>query len=157
VTPAALVITADDKSRPYGGANPQLSVSYAGFVNGEDTNVLGGILVLTTTADSSSPVGTYPISASGLTSGHYAISFVDGILTVTAATRPVLTILEVNAKGVVFLEITSDPGLRLRVQRSTNLKTWVDVTTEDNPTGTIDVSDEAASGQPHLFYRTAPP
>ncbi|WP_394364547.1 MBG domain-containing protein, partial [Flavobacterium nitrogenifigens] len=28
-------MTADDKSKPYGSANPTLTVSYSGFVNGD--------------------------------------------------------------------------------------------------------------------------
>src|SRR5262249_32590609 len=40
VTPAVLTITADDKSRAYGAANPTLTAHYAGFVNGDTTSSL---------------------------------------------------------------------------------------------------------------------
>ena len=33
----------------------------SGLVNGENTNVLNGTLVLSTVANENSPVGTYPI------------------------------------------------------------------------------------------------
>jgi hypothetical protein len=83
VTPAALLVQADHKSRAYGQANPALTATITGFVNGENTNVLGGALNLTTPADTNSPVGSYPISAGGLTSTNYSITFSNGMLTVT--------------------------------------------------------------------------
>jgi hypothetical protein len=52
-------------------------------VNGEDTNVLGGALVLSCAAETNSPVGTYPIIPSGLTATNYALTFSNGTLTVT--------------------------------------------------------------------------
>ncbi|MFD2530816.1 MBG domain-containing protein, partial [Polaribacter marinaquae] len=36
ITPAPLTITAEDKSKVFGEVDPELTVSYAGFVNGED-------------------------------------------------------------------------------------------------------------------------
>jgi hypothetical protein len=58
-----------------------LTVTYAGFVNGENATVLGGTLVISRAAGEN--VGTYVITASGLTSGNYAITFNTGILTIT--------------------------------------------------------------------------
>jgi len=81
----ALTVTPDDASRPYGQTNPLFTVSYSGFVNNEGSGVLGGTLAVTSTADTNSPIGTYPISASGLTSGNYLISYQPGTLTVTNA------------------------------------------------------------------------
>ena len=40
MTPAALTITADDKSKVYGAALPTLTASYSGFVNGDDASSL---------------------------------------------------------------------------------------------------------------------
>jgi len=85
VTPASLAITAASSSRSYGQANPLFTATYSGFVNGDTTTVLAGTLNCTTTATPSSPVGTYPITCSGLTATNYAISFVPGVLTVTQA------------------------------------------------------------------------
>src|SRR5208337_308436 len=42
VSPAALMGQADNKSRGYGATNPVFTVSYSGFVNGEDAGVVGG-------------------------------------------------------------------------------------------------------------------
>ena len=83
----AVLTVADDLSRPYGATNPVLTVSYSGFVNDEDTNVLSGSPDLNTGADTNSPTGTYPIEISlGTlsTNGNYSFNFTNGTLTVTA-------------------------------------------------------------------------
>src|SRR6185295_14530102 len=51
VLPAALLVKADDKSRAYGQANPSFTATMSGFVNGEDSSILGGALVYNTLAD----------------------------------------------------------------------------------------------------------
>lgn len=82
---APLVATADDLVRPYGSANPSLTASYAGFVNGEDGSVLDLAPALSTTARVNSAVGNYPISIGGAQDGNYDISYVTGTLTVIKA------------------------------------------------------------------------
>lgn len=86
VTPAALSITADNKSRTQGAANPALTITYSGFVNGDTSSNLTTQPSLSTTAAPSSPVGTYPITVSGGASPNYTITRVNGTLTVVAAT-----------------------------------------------------------------------
>src|SRR5206468_9150549 len=56
VTKASLTVTADDKTKTYGAGNPALTVSYAGFVNGDTAASLGGTLNVTTTAARKSAV-----------------------------------------------------------------------------------------------------
>src|SRR5207244_313263 len=73
----------DDKSRPYGRANPAFTVQYSGFLNGEDAGLLQGQFIGTTAASVNSPIGTYAISGSGQTASNYVISYVDGALTIT--------------------------------------------------------------------------
>src|SRR5439155_23997932 len=85
VTKASLTVTADDKTKTYGAGNPALTVSYAGFVNGDTAASLGGTLNVTTTATAASAVGGYPITATGQTSGNYTIGYLAGTLTVTKA------------------------------------------------------------------------
>lgn len=85
INQAALFITADDKSKTYGTANPALTASYTGFVNGDTPASLTGTLVLTTGATGSSPVSTYDITPSGVTSTNYTINFVNGTLAITKA------------------------------------------------------------------------
>src|SRR6185295_14963513 len=86
VNRAAVTVTANAASRMYGQANPAFTASYAGFINGDDASALGGTLAFTTPATDRSPAGTYAVTPSGLTSANYAVTFVDGTLTVNRAT-----------------------------------------------------------------------
>jgi gliding motility-associated-like protein len=90
VLQAPLTITADDKRRQIGQENPEFTASYAGFVNEENESVLTGSLKFECPANESSPVGSYPIGGSGLSSENYTITYVPGILTVT--NKPVLQV-----------------------------------------------------------------
>ncbi|KQO20569.1 hypothetical protein ASF10_15950 [Flavobacterium sp. Leaf82] len=86
VNPATLTVTADAQSKTYGSANPTLTATYTGFVNGDTAASLTTPPTIATIADATSPVGTYPITASGAVNPNYTIAYVDGTLTVTAAT-----------------------------------------------------------------------
>ncbi|MBS0631647.1 MAG: hypothetical protein JSS11_07010 [Verrucomicrobia bacterium] len=89
VTPATLTVTADNKFRAYNTANPALTFAYSGFVNGEDASVVTPVPSIATTADLSSPVGTYPITLSGGSAANYTLVRVPGVLTVTAAAQTI--------------------------------------------------------------------
>ena len=91
ITKQLLTITADNKSKVYGSANPTLTVTYTGLVNGDAAP--STLPTITTTAVASSPVGPYPITASGAADANYIINYVAGILTVSPAT---LTIIAEN-------------------------------------------------------------
>lgn len=83
---APLTISADDKSKAYGDANPELTVSYSGFVNDETSDALTTLPSISTTATAESSVGTYDITASGAAADNYEISYVAGKLTISAST-----------------------------------------------------------------------
>ncbi|PKQ60186.1 hypothetical protein BZG01_21220, partial [Labilibaculum manganireducens] len=85
ITQKALTITAEGKSKEYDGAvYSGFTVTYAGFISGEDETDLGGALVYSGTATTATNVGTgYVITPGGLTSSNYAITFVDGSLDIT--------------------------------------------------------------------------
>jgi hypothetical protein len=87
VTKAPLVVTADNKSRGYGLANPALTFSYSGFRNGETAADLSGNPAISTSATASSAAGTYPITVSQgtLASDNYTFVYTSGTLTVTKA------------------------------------------------------------------------
>lgn len=86
VAKAALTVTADDKARAYGAANPTLTASFANFVNSETlaTSGVTGSPALSTTAQSNSPAGPYPITAASgsLAASNYSFTFTTGTLTV---------------------------------------------------------------------------
>ncbi|WP_316814444.1 MBG domain-containing protein, partial [Pedobacter heparinus] len=77
-----LTITADNKERFAGTANPALTVNYSGFVNGESNSVFTTSPNVTTTADITSPAGTYDINASGAAAANYSFIYVKGTLSV---------------------------------------------------------------------------
>src|SRR5262249_1803778 len=96
ILPAAVIVKADDTARSYGKTNV-LNVSYSGFGQGQDTNILSGSPALNTIADTNSSIGTYPIEVSqgtlSVSDTNYSLVFSNGILTVTQA---VLTVMADN-------------------------------------------------------------
>src|SRR6266571_4749872 len=82
VTPAALSVTANNVSKILNAPLPALSATYTGFVNGETSSVLTGVLTCTTPATASSPAGTYAINCFGQSSNNYAITYVPGTLSI---------------------------------------------------------------------------
>lgn len=85
VNKALLTIQADDQAKVGGNANPPLTLTYMGFVNGEDASVLNPGPVVSTTATTASLPGSYLITVEGAGSPNYDIKYVPGTLTVTAA------------------------------------------------------------------------
>jgi hypothetical protein len=89
ITQATLTVTAKDVPNitysgvPYSGSN---GVTYSGFVNGEDTGVLTGLLDYKGGASEGAVnVGSYIIRPGGQTSNNYAISYFNGTLTIIPA------------------------------------------------------------------------
>jgi len=82
VVPLPLTIIADDKTKIYGDPNPILTVAYIGFINSDGPATLLTQPVITTTAVTTSPVGQYPITASGATAANYTITYLPGTLTI---------------------------------------------------------------------------
>ncbi len=105
VTGATLIGQVQDVRRAYGQTNPVFTVSYSGFVNGQDASLLSGALSFRcadtngVNVDTNTPVGVYPIEvATGQTAPNYIIQYTNGALTVTQA---VLTVAA-NATNRVY-------------------------------------------------------
>ncbi|WP_158279335.1 MBG domain-containing protein [Azospirillum humicireducens] len=96
INQAALVVTANNASKTYDGLaySGGNGVSYSGFVNGETAAVLGGTLAYGGTAQGAVNAGRYTLTASGLNSANYAISYAPGTLTIN---RAALTVMAGNA------------------------------------------------------------
>ncbi|MBL7870766.1 MAG: choice-of-anchor D domain-containing protein, partial [Cyclobacteriaceae bacterium] len=90
VNKASLTATADNKSKVYGTVNPPLTVSYSGFVAGDNSSVIDVVPSLSTTAVTGSTVGPYPITVSGGLDNNYSFTYIAGTLSVTKAT-PVIS------------------------------------------------------------------
>jgi hypothetical protein len=107
VTPAALTITADNKTKVYGAAFPALTASYAGWVNGDTPASLATLPALSTTASAASHVGSYVITASGAVSSDYAISYVTGTLGITPVPLAITANNATKAYGAGLPGLTS--------------------------------------------------
>ncbi|RYY35235.1 MAG: hypothetical protein EOP46_10740, partial [Sphingobacteriaceae bacterium] len=74
VTKNMLTYVATPISRAFNNANPALTGTVTGFVNGDTQNsATSGTLAFNTTATPTTPVGSYGITGSGLTSTNYDI------------------------------------------------------------------------------------
>jgi gliding motility-associated-like protein len=131
-----LTITAADKQKVYGEANPTLTFTYTGLVNG-DTKVTTEPSIATT-ATASSNVGTYPITLTGGEDSNYTITLVNGDLEVTqtgvtiTATAQTKTYGEANPaltftySGLVNGDIglTTEPSIATTATASSNVGTY---------------------------------
>ncbi len=82
---APLTITADDQTITYGESLPVLTITYSGFVNGEDASVIDAGPEVLTEASENSDAGSYPIALSEGTDDHYEFISVEGTLTINKA------------------------------------------------------------------------
>ncbi len=80
-----LTVTAENKTKAYGAALPTLTATYSGFVNGDTTASVSGLISLSTSATSTSPVGAYPIVLTAGDSPTYTFVLNNGIMNVTKA------------------------------------------------------------------------
>jgi hypothetical protein len=115
VTPAPLTITANNASKTLDAANPSFTATYSGFVLGQNASALTGTLSCATTATTTSQVGSYPITCSGQTSSNYAITHVNGTLTIVYAAAGVCD----GDLGRTILQPISAGGGSVFKQRST--------------------------------------
>jgi hypothetical protein len=123
---APLSVTVANASRTYGTANPTFTGSVSGLIGSDSVTV-----IYTTTAVTSSPAGTYPISAtiSGASAADYSLSVTPGTLTVTK----VACTLALTGSGNPALAMSSVSF----GARAASLTTGV-------PTGTVTLSDGSA-------------
>jgi hypothetical protein len=73
-------VTADNKTKTYGQANPVLTATVAGTVNGDMLNY-----TLSTTSTQFSNVGPYPITVTLGSNPNYSVTKIDGTLTINQA------------------------------------------------------------------------
>ncbi len=112
ITRALLTISADNKSREYGLANPALTSTIAGLRNGDTASVVSG-LVLATGATQGSGVGSYAIGISGGSALNYDFAYVPGSLTITPAPLSVTIDSKTRVYGTANPVLTASiSGLR---------------------------------------------
>ena len=90
VSKASLTVTADDKSKTYGGADPVLSYTASGTLYyGDSYGVISGVSLSAPTG-AAATAGSHEITASGGVAGNYDITHVKGTLSVTKASLAVI-------------------------------------------------------------------
>jgi gliding motility-associated-like protein len=87
VNKATLTVTADNKEKVYGSANPALTFQYSGFIAGEDETVLDTEPLAATTIVNNSAAGLYSatITVDGGVDNNYQFSYVPANFNITKA------------------------------------------------------------------------
>ena len=117
-----LTVTADNKFRVYGAANPAFTVSYSGFAPGENENNLKTKPTASAVATAMTNVGTVPISVSGGAADNYIFDYKAGMLTITAAGQTPISIQQ----GASLSKTYGDGGFKLTTAggSGTGAVTW---------------------------------
>ncbi len=155
ITPAALTITAQNKTKVYGSANPPLTAAYAGFVNGDDESDLDTAVMLNTAAIASSPVGSYTITATGAVDLNYSIAHVNGMLSVTPAEITVTADNQTKVFGAPLPELTATYTGFVLGQVTNDLPTLAMLTTTATASSDVGVYPITASGAASPNYSFA--
>src|SRR5262249_11061532 len=85
ITRRDLLAQADNQSRVFGQTNPVFTISYSGFITGDDVSKLVELPTATTLAETNSPIGLYAIELTGGSDTNHSLVLSTGTLTVTAA------------------------------------------------------------------------
>jgi trimeric autotransporter adhesin len=157
ITPATLVVSADDQSRAFGLDNPNLTASYSGFVGGETlaTSGVTGDPDLNTAAVNNSPAGNYPITAAvgSLSAVNYNFSFADGTLTVFGEAPGIKSVTVLDPTHVVIYW-SAISNVTYRVQYRPDLDTdWADLVPDVTATSNTALAVDNPAGAQQRFYR----
>ncbi|WP_127132050.1 MBG domain-containing protein [Pseudoflavitalea rhizosphaerae] len=156
ITPKELTVTADDKTRQYGVANPPLTLTYSGFAFADDASVLTTAPLAGTSAVPASWPGDYPITIAGGASSNYTFTFVPGKLTVEAILlnieqQPINSMICADARATFNTAVTATPSIApvsYQWQYSADgISGWSDLSQ-----GSTD-SYQTRAGSPSGFYR----
>ncbi len=112
-----------DCIRVYNEENPEFAVSYSGFVNNESEKVFTAMPTLYCSADKTTDVGSYEITASGAEAANYDFNYKSGTLTIEKATQEIVweqDLSEVVLGDQVELTATATSGLAIEYQLADN-------------------------------------
>ncbi|HEY9535785.1 MAG TPA: MBG domain-containing protein, partial [Mucilaginibacter sp.] len=114
ISKKAVTVTADAKAKIYGDADPALTyIVSPALISGD---AFSGELSRTAGED----VGTYPITQGSLANGNYAISFVNGVLTIDKAAQQITwnqtLIAGCDGSANIVLTATASSGLSVNYQ-----------------------------------------
>ena len=112
ITKAPLLIGADDISKSYGEADPELTVSYTGFKFVDTEAVVSGLSVARVTGEA---LGTYMITPISAIAANYHISYATGTLTIDKAALTITADPQTKVYG------TTDPVLTYQVSYGSSI------------------------------------
>lgn len=137
VKKAPLTITADNKFKTYGEANPTLTYTCSGLKNDETEDVLTTEPTLFTTADATSNVGKYDITAEGAVAANYEISYTKGTLTVNPMTIALSISLTPYPASYTYDGNVKQPTVSVSATGISSLTASVDYTLSGTQSATI--------------------
>ena len=96
ITPASVTVTADNKSKVYGEADPELTATVTGTLNGDE-------VAYTLSRASDEDVGSYPIIPTGeKVQGNYEVTYKTGTLTITPITEKIVVTVTGHTGTAVY-------------------------------------------------------
>ena len=136
VTPKAVTVTADNKTKTYGDADPPLTVTIDGLVTGESESLIS----YTISRATGETVGSYTITATGETAqGNYTVTYPTGTLTISK--RPVRIISGITAENRTYDGTTNATLVMTGATFGEGDVLTGDDLTIDSATGTFDTKD----------------
>lgn len=154
ISKSRLIATADAKTRVYGSDNPVLTISYTGFITGENAAVLDVTPVASTTAVNTSDAGTYAITLTGGSDNNYDLTLVDGFLkiektplTITAEDQTRVYGGANPALGIIYSGFVHGDDQRV-LDRQPEIETDADINSD---AGTYDINVSGASDSIYSF------
>lgn len=130
INKATLTVTADNKIKEYGDANPTFTVAYSGFKNTETESVLTTAPTATSTATATSNVGSVNIiTVSGGVDDNYDFTYVTGTLTINKASQSITFGSLTHTDDVFDLSATTTSGLNISYTSSANSVATISGTT----------------------------
>lgn len=110
----SLTVTSPDYERTYNENNPEIKLSYTGFVNNETENVLTQKPTAAFAASKTSDVGVYPTFISGGEADNYDFVYNGGTLTITKADQTLTweqDLSQIKVGSQIELNATASSGL----------------------------------------------
>ncbi|MFC1549221.1 YDG domain-containing protein, partial [Candidatus Omnitrophota bacterium] len=146
VTKAPLTVTADDKGKEYGAADPTLTYTPSGTLHyGDAYTVITGVNLSTATG-ASATAGTHAITASGGTASNYDVTHVTGTLTVTKAPLTVTADDKGKEYGAADPSLTYTPSGTLHYTDAYSVISGVNLSTATGASATAGTHVITASG-----------
>ncbi|MBQ6214025.1 MAG: InlB B-repeat-containing protein [Oscillospiraceae bacterium] len=152
ITKATVTVTAENKTKVYGDADPELTATVTGLKNGDAASVISYTLSRAEGED----VGTYAITPAGeAVQGNYNVTYVPGTLEITKATVTVTAEDKTKVYGDADPELTATvTGLKNGDAESVISYTLSRAEGEDVGEYAITPAGEAVQGNYNVVYET---